>query len=84
MSVFQLNVNGNRHTVDIDGEMPLLWAIRDVLGLTGTKFGCGVAQCGACTVHLDGQPIRSCITSVSAVGDGKVVTLAGLGAPAKS
>ena len=75
MSVFQLNVNGNRHTVDIDGEMPLLWAIRDVLGLTGTKFGCGVAQCGACTVHLDGQAIRSCITPISEAEGKRLTTI---------
>ena len=61
MPVFQLNVNGRMHTVNVDGNMPLLWALRDVLGLTGTKFGCGVAQCGACTVHLDGQAVRSCV-----------------------
>jgi len=60
-----------------------LWVLRDELGMTGTKFGCGMAQCGACTVHLDGQPVRACITPVSAVGDGKIVTLAGLGTPEK-
>src|SRR5207344_926914 len=69
--------------VDVAADMPLLWVIRDVVGLTGTKFGCGLAQCGACTVHLDGQPIRSCVTPVSAVGNAKVVTLAGLGTPEK-
>ncbi len=64
MSVFQLHVNGKVHTVDIDGNMPLLWALRDILGLKGTKFGCGVAQCGACTVHLDGRAVRSCSVDV--------------------
>ena len=80
MSIFQLNVNGKRHTVDIDGNMPLLWAIRDVLGLKGTKFGCGVAQCGACTVQLDGTAVRSCQTQVSTVGTKKVLTIEGLSA----
>src|SRR5207237_4853200 len=69
----QLNVNGTARDVDAPGEMPLLWVIRDVLGLTGTKFGCGMAQCGACTVHLDGQAVRSCVLPVSAVA-GRVVT----------
>ena len=78
MSVFQLNVNGNRHTVDVDGDMPLLWVLRDVLGLTGTKFGCGVSQCGACTVHLDGRAIRSCITDVGAACLSEVTTIEGL------
>ncbi len=73
--MIKLNINGKDFTVDADPEMPLLWAIRDLLGLTGTKFGCGIAQCGACTVHLDGQPIRSCQTSVGEVGDGKVTTI---------
>ena len=74
MSIFQLRVNGNRHTVDCDGDMPLLWALRDCLGLKGTKFGCGVAQCGACTVHLDGAATRSCALPVSAVEPGQNVT----------
>ena len=78
-----LNVNGTVHTVEADPDMPLLYALRNDLGLNNPHFGCGLAQCGACTVHLDGQPIRSCITPVSAVGDGKVVTLAGLGTPEK-
>ncbi|HEY0661248.1 MAG TPA: (2Fe-2S)-binding protein [Lysobacter sp.] len=71
-------VNGVRHTVDVDDDTPLLWVLRDVLGMTGTKFGCGVALCGACTVHIDGVPRRSCITPVSAVGDGQVRTIEGL------
>ena len=78
MSIFQLRVNGNRHTVDCDGDMPLLWALRDVLGLRGTKFGCGVAQCGACTVHVDGQSARACVTPVSAVAGKRVTTIEGL------
>jgi aerobic-type carbon monoxide dehydrogenase small subunit (CoxS/CutS family) len=78
---FNLNVNGKTHTVDADPDMPLLYALRDDLGLNNPHFGCGLAQCGACTVHLDGQPIRACATPVSAVGDGKIVTLAGLGTP---
>ena len=66
--MISLTVNGKRHDVDVSADMPLLWVIRDTLGLTGTKFGCGLAQCGACTVHLDGEPIRSCVTPVSTVG----------------
>jgi nicotinate dehydrogenase subunit A len=82
MSIFQLHVNGNMHTVDVDGNMPLLWVLRDVLGLRGTKFGCGVAQCGACTVHLDGQAVRSCVLPLSSLNENsKVVTLEGLGTP---
>ena len=68
-----LTINGNAHDVDVAGDMPLLWVLRDVVGLTGTKFGCGISACGACTVHLDGQPIRSCITPVAA-GVGKQIT----------
>jgi aerobic-type carbon monoxide dehydrogenase small subunit (CoxS/CutS family) len=78
MSVFQLNVNGHRHTVDVDGDMPLLWVLRDVLGLKGTKFGCGVSQCGACTVHLDGRAIRSCITDVGVACLSEITTIEGL------
>lgn len=73
-----LKVNGQAHSVDVDDDTPLLWAIRDNLGLTGTKFGCGVAQCGACTVYIDGQPVRSCVTPVSAVGDSEITTIEGL------
>ena len=80
---FSLNVNGKAQTVEADPDMPLLYALRNDLGMNNPQFGCGLAQCGACTVHLDGQPIRSCITPVSAVGDGKIVTLAGLGTPEK-
>ena len=78
MSIFQLNVNGKRHTVDIDGNMPLLWALRDILGLKGTKFGCGVAQCGACTVHLDGRAVRSCSVDVGVAQLSKITTIEGL------
>ena len=74
-----LNVNGREHTVDADPGTPILWALRDTLGMTGTKFGCGAALCGACTVHLDGQAIRSCITPVSAVAGQKVTTIEAVG-----
>ena len=80
---FTLTVNGKAHTIEADPDMPLLYALRNDIGLNNPHFGCGLAQCGACTVHLDGQPIRSCVTPVSAVGNGKVVTLAGLGTPDK-
>ncbi len=73
-----INVNGTDRTVDVDPETPLLWVLRDTVGLTGTKYGCGMALCGACTVHLDGQPIRSCVTPVGAVGTAKVTTIEGL------
>jgi len=76
--VTKLNVNGKSVEVDVAPETPLLWVLRDTLGLTGTKFGCGMALCGACTVHLDGEPIRSCQTPVSAVGDKAVTTIEGL------
>jgi aerobic-type carbon monoxide dehydrogenase small subunit (CoxS/CutS family) len=78
--MIKLNVNGKDQDVDADPQMPLLWALRDVLGLTGTKYGCGMALCGACTVHLDGEPIRSCQTPISAVGDKPVTTIEGLSA----
>jgi isoquinoline 1-oxidoreductase subunit alpha len=74
----QLNVNGTVREVDAPEDMPLLWVLRDVLGLTGTKFGCGMAQCGACTVHLDGQAARSCVLPVSAVAGRMVTTIEGL------
>jgi isoquinoline 1-oxidoreductase alpha subunit len=78
----KLRVNGTVHDVAVSGDMPLLWALRDVLGLTGTKYGCGMAQCGACTVHLDGEAVRSCVLPVSAVGERAVTTIEGLGAEA--
>ena len=73
-----LNINGTSNTLDVDPQMPLLWAIRDVVGLTGTKFGCGIAQCGACTVHLDGTAIRSCVTPVAAAQGKQITTIEGL------
>ena len=75
--MIELNVNGTTHSLDIDPEMPLLWALRDHAGVTGTKFGCGIAECGSCTVHLDGQPIRSCITPVSAALRKRITTIEG-------
>ena len=78
MPVVSLNVNGHAHRVEADSETPLLWVLRDEIGLTGTKFGCGVAQCGACTVHVDGQATRSCVTPVSAIAGRKVTTIEGL------
>ena len=78
MSIVSLNVNGHAHKVEADPETPLLWVIRDDIGLTGTKFGCGVAQCGACTVHVDGQTMRSCVTPAAAVHGRKVTTIEGL------
>src|SRR5512142_2960066 len=77
---FTVNINGNRRSVDVDGDTPLLWVLRDVLGMTGTKFGCGMALCGACTVHLDGDAVRSCVTPVSAAVGKKITTIEGLSA----
>jgi isoquinoline 1-oxidoreductase subunit alpha len=77
---FQIAVNGATHRVDVDGDTPLLWVLRDVLGMTGTKFGCGMALCGACTVHIDGAPTRSCITSVDSVGSSAITTIEAIGA----
>jgi len=74
----KLTVNGRDHEVDAPPDMPLLWVLRDLLGLTGTKFGCGLAQCGACTVHLDGQPLRACITPVAAADGKQITTIEGL------
>jgi isoquinoline 1-oxidoreductase alpha subunit len=76
--MIQLTVNGVTHEVDADGEMPLLWALRDLLGLTGTKFGCGEALCGACTVHLDGRAVRSCVTPLRRAAGHAVTTIEGL------
>lgn len=73
-----LKVNGTTHNVDVDDDTPLLWALRDNLALTGTKFGCGIAQCGACTVFVDGQALRSCVTPVSAIGTSEITTIEGL------
>jgi isoquinoline 1-oxidoreductase alpha subunit len=77
---FTITINGTARTVDVDGDTPLLWVLRDVLGMTGTKFGCGMALCGACTVHLDGSAIRSCITTIDSVGDSKIATIEAIGA----
>ncbi|MEM8768169.1 MAG: (2Fe-2S)-binding protein [Pseudomonadota bacterium] len=76
--MIEFNVNGVRETVDVAPDTPLLWVVRERLGLTGTKFGCGIAQCGACTIHLNGRPIRSCVTPVSAAQGGEVLTIEGL------
>jgi isoquinoline 1-oxidoreductase alpha subunit len=77
--IVDLEVNGEGRQVDVPGDMPLLWVIRDVIGLTGTKYGCGIAQCGACTVHVAGKPVRSCVLPVSAVGNRPVTTVEGVG-----
>jgi len=78
MAVYEININNKSYKVDVESNMPLLWVIRDFVGLTGTKFGCGIAQCGACTVHLDGNPIRSCSFPVAAVGAKKITTIEGI------
>jgi len=74
-----INVNGVVHAIDVDGDTPLLWVLRDVLGMTGTKFGCGMALCGACTVHMDGNPVRSCITTIDSVGTAAITTIEAVG-----
>ena len=79
---FVINVNGKTHSADVDGDTPLLWVLRDVLGMTGTKFGCGVALCGACTVHIDGVATRSCITSIDGIGNSQITTIEAIGAAA--
>ena len=76
---FTIKVNGVDRTADVDGDTPLLWVLRDVFGMTGTKFGCGMALCGACTVHLDGSPTRSCITTIDSVGSAAVTTIEAVG-----
>jgi len=78
MAPITLRVNGRSHSIDVQPEMPLLWALRESLGLTGTRYGCGIAQCGACTVHLEGQPIRSCVTPTVAVAGREITTIEGL------
>src|ERR1700681_1684768 len=76
---FTININGSSHSVDVDGDTPLLWVLRDVLGMTGTKFGCGIAQCCACTVHIDGAATRSCITTIDSIGKSAVTTIEAIG-----
>jgi len=76
---YDIKVNGVVRTVDVDGDTPVLWVLRDVLGMTGTKFGCGAALCGACTIHVDGNPIRSCITSIDSVGTAAITTIEAIG-----
>lgn len=78
MATFSLTINSKKHEVDVDPQMPLLWVIRDVIGLTGTKYGCGISQCGACTVHVGDTAVRSCVLPVSNVGDQKITTIEGL------
>jgi isoquinoline 1-oxidoreductase alpha subunit len=78
MANYDVNLNGRIHNVDVEPDTPLLWVLRDAIGLTGTKFGCGIAQCGACTVFLDGRPLRSCSLPVSAIGTAQVTTIEGL------
>ena len=80
MAAYNLQINGKTYSIEADAKMPLLWAIRDLVGLTGTKYGCGIAQCGACTVHLNGAAVRSCTLPVSAIKDSAVTTIEGLSA----
>jgi isoquinoline 1-oxidoreductase alpha subunit len=77
--MLSLSVNGESHSVDVPADMPLLWVLRDVIGLMGTKFGCGIAQCGACTVHLNGQPVRSCVLAVGSIGSKAITTIEAIG-----
>ena len=76
---FAIKINGTTHSVDVDGDTPLLWVLRDVLGMTGTKFGCGMALCGACTVHINGEPTRSCITPIDSIGKSEITTIEAIG-----
>jgi isoquinoline 1-oxidoreductase alpha subunit len=82
LTTIALTINGESKTVDAPPDMPLLWVLRDILGMTGTKFGCGIAQCGACTVHLDGKAVRSCLLPVGAIGNRAIITIEGVGATA--
>ncbi len=77
---FTIKVNSSTHHIDVDGDTPLLWVLRDVLGMTGTKFGCGMALCGACTVHVDGAATRSCITTIDSIGESEITTIEAIGA----
>ena len=79
MAAFTVMINGTAHSVDVDADTPLLWVLRDVLGMCGTKFGCGIALCGACTVHVDGTPRRSCVTPIGSIGDKAVTTIEAIG-----
>jgi isoquinoline 1-oxidoreductase alpha subunit len=79
--VITLDINGKTHSLDVDPDMPLLWALRDHLALTGTKYGCGIAQCGSCTVHVDDQPVRSCVTPVATAVGKRITTIEGLASP---
>ncbi|MGA0555019.1 (2Fe-2S)-binding protein [Larkinella sp. VNQ87] len=83
MALVTFTLNGKKQSIDVDPQMPLLWAVRDIIGLKGTKFGCGMAQCGACTVHLNGTPIRSCSMPVSAIAGKKITTIEGIGSETK-
>jgi isoquinoline 1-oxidoreductase alpha subunit len=76
---FTISVNGTAHSVDVEADTPLLWVLRDVLGMSGTKFGCGIALCGACTVHIDGVPARSCVTPIAAIGNKSITTIEAVG-----
>jgi isoquinoline 1-oxidoreductase alpha subunit len=78
--MISLRINGELKSVDVPADMPLLWVLRDVLGLTGTKFGCGISQCGACTVHVDGNAVRSCVLAVGSIGERPITTIEGVGA----
>ena len=78
MAIYDLNINGSVRTVDVDPSTPILWVLRDHLNLVGTKYGCGIAQCGSCTIHLEGRATRACILPVSGVGEGKITTIEGL------
>ena len=78
--MIDLTINGETHSVDVPPDMPVLWVLRDVVGLTGTKYGCGIAQCGACTIHLDGQPVRSCMLPAGAVGAAPITTIEAIAA----
>jgi isoquinoline 1-oxidoreductase subunit alpha len=80
---YSLNVNGRSYSVDVDADTPLLWVLRDVIGLTGTKFGCGIAQCGACTIHLDGRAVRSCVTTIESAGSSAITTIEAVGSTQK-
>jgi isoquinoline 1-oxidoreductase alpha subunit len=77
---FTIKINGRKHSVDVDSDTPLLWVLRDVLGMTGTKFGCGMALCGACTVHIDGAATRSCVTTIDSIGAAEITTIEAIGA----